>query len=293
MIQQTIDSVHSKFSEGNVETNFSARDKQFAASVKKTALRDVQNENRIHNPVKISPLSTDRVQVMDASKVSSTEGAPPESTMTSPVPFYQSTSGNSASTQRYYVRRKHEAQFGTSCACDISSVGVDCLNSKQASHPVKTTQPTAPKKEPKVSCYPALEPLPVTSLTNASGKPSVPLPHTHSNMRPVPAESNCLPVACASPSSNNPKGVKKLHWEERFLQLQILLKKLDEADQEDYLQMLRSLSSVDLSKLAVELEKRAIQLSLEEAKEVQRVGVLNILGKSTRNVRAPPTPQSQ
>uniref|UniRef100_A0A2P2JZM9 Uncharacterized protein n=1 Tax=Rhizophora mucronata TaxID=61149 RepID=A0A2P2JZM9_RHIMU len=75
-------------------------------------------------------------------------------------------------------------------------------------------------------------------------------------------------------------------WEERYYQLQSLLKQLDESDQEDYIQMLRSLSSVELSRHAVDLEKRSIQLSLEEVKELQRVGVLNVLGKSARNIKA-------
>ncbi|KAJ6346496.1 hypothetical protein OIU78_009011 [Salix suchowensis] len=84
-----------------------------------------------------------------------------------------------------------------------------------------------------------------------------------------------------------------MHWEERYCQLQILLKKLDESDQEEYAQKLRSVSSVELSRHAIELEKRSIQLSLEEAKEVQRVAILNVLGKSLKNFKAPSTHQSQ
>ncbi|RVW48384.1 Zinc finger protein ZAT3 [Vitis vinifera] len=61
-------------------------------------------------------------------------------------------------------------------------------------------------------------------------------------------------------------GMKSQHWEERNLQLQRLLRKLDQSNQEDYLQMLRSLSSIELSRHAVKLERRSIQLSLEEGK---------------------------
>nr|AFK49386.1 unknown [Medicago truncatula] len=67
----------------------------------------------------------------------------------------------------------------------------------------------------------------------------------------------------------------------------MLLRKLDQSDQAEYIQMLQSLSSVELSRHAVELEKRSIQLSLEEAKELQRVAVLNVLGKSAKNFKAP------
>ncbi|CAN1802529.1 hypothetical protein LINPERHAP1_LOCUS23390 [Linum perenne] len=61
-----------------------------------------------------------------------------------------------------------------------------------------------------------------------------------------------------------PTRMKRVHWEERYRQLQVSLKKLDGSDHEDYIQMLRSISSVELSRHAVELEKRSIQLSLEE-----------------------------
>ncbi|XP_010526538.1 PREDICTED: uncharacterized protein LOC104804079 [Tarenaya hassleriana] len=74
-----------------------------------------------------------------------------------------------------------------------------------------------------------------------------------------------------------------LDWEDRYHQLQILLNKLDESDPKDYVQMLRSLPSLDLSRHAVQLEKRSIQLSLEEAKEMQRVAALNVLGRSLNN----------
>ncbi|KAF8098528.1 hypothetical protein N665_0264s0031 [Sinapis alba] len=73
-------------------------------------------------------------------------------------------------------------------------------------------------------------------------------------------------------------------WEERYHHLQMLLNKLNEPDQTDHhLHMLWSLSSAELSKHAVDLEKRSIQLSLEEAREMQRVAALNVLGKSVND----------
>ncbi|CAN0878718.1 hypothetical protein LINGRAHAP2_LOCUS12619 [Linum grandiflorum] len=80
-------------------------------------------------------------------------------------------------------------------------------------------------------------------------------------------------------------GTKRVHWEERYRQLQVLLKKQDESDHDDYIQMLRSVTSVERSRHAVALEKRLIQLSFEEAKEIQWVAYLNVLG---RNLRPPP-----
>ncbi|KAL5079589.1 hypothetical protein RYX36_008011 [Vicia faba] len=91
--------------------------------------------------------------------------------------------------------------------------------------------------------------------------------------------------------STNPsipsKVFKYLLWEERYQHLLAFLRMLDQSDQADYIQMLQSLSSVELSRHAVELEKRSIQLSLEEAKELQRVAALNVLGKSVNNFKAP------
>ncbi|KAJ3707185.1 hypothetical protein LUZ61_010890 [Rhynchospora tenuis] len=68
-------------------------------------------------------------------------------------------------------------------------------------------------------------------------------------------------------------------WKERFIRLQAFLKSCDQSNQEDYLRMLRSLSAVGRSKHAIELEKRAIHLLLEEGKELHRMKVLNVLGK--------------
>jgi NurA-like 5'-3' nuclease len=55
-------------------------------------------------------------------------------------------------------------------------------------------------------------------------------------MRLASAESNYHHVASAVPSLSNPKGLKNLQWEEPYHQLEMLLRKLDQADQEDYLQ---------------------------------------------------------
>ncbi|KAK9051885.1 hypothetical protein SSX86_028513 [Deinandra increscens subsp. villosa] len=78
---------------------------------------------------------------------------------------------------------------------------------------------------------------------------------------------------------NNAKGLGIQHWEERYFRLQNFLKALDSSNQDDYRQMLRTLSSVGLSRVAVELEKRTIQLSMEEAREVQRSKLVDVLDK--------------
>uniref|UniRef100_A0A1J3CNZ4 Uncharacterized protein n=1 Tax=Noccaea caerulescens TaxID=107243 RepID=A0A1J3CNZ4_NOCCA len=76
-------------------------------------------------------------------------------------------------------------------------------------------------------------------------------------------------------------------WEERYHHLQMLLNKLDNQSHgtDHHAQMLWSLSSAELSKHAVDLEKRSIQFSLEEAREMQRVSALNVLGRSPNSLK--------
>ncbi|KAI7740591.1 hypothetical protein M8C21_001532 [Ambrosia artemisiifolia] len=74
-------------------------------------------------------------------------------------------------------------------------------------------------------------------------------------------------------------------WADRFIRLQNFIKQCDGSDHRENMQLLVRLSPSELSKHAVELEKRAIQLTIEEGKEMQRMQALNILGKPslTRN----------
>lgn len=71
---------------------------------------------------------------------------------------------------------------------------------------------------------------------------------------------------------------------ERFIRLQNFIKQCDGFNHRENIQLLLHLSPLELSRHAVELEKRAIQLTIEEGKEMQRMQALNILGKpsSTR-----------
>ncbi|XP_020576579.1 uncharacterized protein LOC110022119 [Phalaenopsis equestris] len=70
------------------------------------------------------------------------------------------------------------------------------------------------------------------------------------------------------------------YWTERFNCLQDHLKYLDESGSKDYAEKLRNFSIEELNKYAIELEKRAIRLSLEEGVQSKLVKDLNLLGKS-------------
>ncbi|KAF5745810.1 hypothetical protein HS088_TW07G01404 [Tripterygium wilfordii] len=282
MVQQKADSKFSEYGLGSTETNLPTHDKQFPVAVKKTPLKDLQNDNRITvaglvgNPA----LLKDRGPIVDNVKVSSSK----RSSYKCPVspPFPQPAASNVASGQLVYARRKPEAELGKSNACDALSNDAYCPHAKLFGNQEVTILPRIHVKEPNFACFPAVAPSPVATLMSSSGKLSVSVPLGNSNMISAIAESNYKSVASAIVSLGNPKSTKNLHWEERYQQMQLYLKKLDQSDQEDYVQTLRSISSVELSRLALELEKRSIQLSLEEAKVVQRAAVLNVLGKSTK-----------
>ncbi|KAI7740918.1 hypothetical protein M8C21_033045 [Ambrosia artemisiifolia] len=66
---------------------------------------------------------------------------------------------------------------------------------------------------------------------------------------------------------------------DRLVNLQNFIDQCDKSDYRDNIQSLLHLSPLELSRHAVELEKRAIHLTIEEGKEMQRMQALNILGK--------------
>ncbi|PON78477.1 hypothetical protein TorRG33x02_237980 [Trema orientale] len=291
MVQQTIDSKFREYGMGNSETDLPTGDKQLPVAVKKTVLRDLQNDNRIRAPNSTGnpPLLKDRGPFTNTIKLSGTKRASPECPE-SPSQ-HRSPNNNSTNGHLVYVRRKSEAELGKSSTCDSTNTNAYCLQSRQLGQQQETRQPIPQIKEPKVSCFPAFSPLPMTSSMISSGKPSFPLPQK-SGLQLASAESSD-PLVSVSPSSGSLKALRNRRWEMRYNLLQSLLQKLDQSQQDDYLHMLRTLSSVELSRHAVELEKRSIQLSLEEAKELQRVGVLNVLGKPLKNIVSPSTHQHQ
>lgn len=287
MIQQGIDSKFCEYSLGNCKMDLPNCDKQLAVAVKKTALRDLQNDNKIIVPTSVGSLSIlkDKDPGTDSKRVSGTKRPLSDN----PVNHHlqQSQSNSAANGHLVYVRRKSEAELIKGTACENPSINAYCPHSRQLCCEEETAQPKPQIKEPKVSCFPAFAPFPVAPSINSSGKPSVPISLGKSAMKLAPIESNYVTTSSGPTTISKPKGLKNLHWEERYQQLQIFLRKFDQSDQEEYIQMLRSLSSVELSKHAVELEKRSIQLSLEEAKELQRVAVLNVLGKSVKSFKVP------
>ncbi|KAE8698772.1 Ubiquitin family protein isoform 1 [Hibiscus syriacus] len=263
MVQQMIDSKFSEFGLVNPVNNSPACDKQCPVGAKKTPLRDLQNENRVvPDSTGSSPFSKDRGICIDPIKVSGTKRASPECPL-SPSQC-QSPSNTAANGPLVYVRRKCETELAKSSAFDCTGTS-NFQQMRQVTQPEEIYLLKSKIKESKVSCSPAFAPLPMASLTSSSAKPSVPLPLGKSATKLTPLDSNQLPVVATTPLFDCPKGISELHWEERYYHLQMLLKKLDQSNLEDYTQ----------------------------TKELQRVSILNALGKTTKMAPAPITQTDQ
>ncbi|CAA2968590.1 Hypothetical predicted protein [Olea europaea subsp. europaea] len=229
-------------------------------------------------------------------------------------PDHQSPKSSSGNGHIVYVRRKAETEFGKTSFCVNQNVAIVCPHGRKSNDQGKTTQQNPEMKEPAtfISNSPSIQ---TVSASGLSVKHCVSPSHGKSNNISSPANIRYVHVNSANSLLDNPKRVNVKHWEERYCQLQNLLTIVDQPDQDDYVQsmtfnsnkaafdslhyiffnmdfshlnwiVLRSLSSVELSRHAVELEKRSIQLSLEEAKEMQRVHLFDVLGKHTKNLRA-------
>ncbi|XP_054799051.1 uncharacterized protein LOC129303637 isoform X2 [Prosopis cineraria] len=283
MAQQSVDS-KTEPGPGGSKTGLPS-DKLLTATVKKTALRELPNDNKVTVSASIgsSSILKDKGCCTDSKRVSGTKRPSSEFPMNHHHP--QSPGNNAGNGHLVYVRRKAETDLGKSSASGNPSINAYCpISSSRQPGEDEIARPKSEIKEPKVSCFPAFAPFPITPSVSSSGKPSVPFSIGNSAMRLATVESS---FAAAGPTIGHTIGSKNAHWEERYHRLQMFLRKLDQSDQEEYIQMLQSISSIELSRHAVDLEKRSIQLSLEEAKELQRVAVLNILGKSLKNLKAP------
>ncbi|KAM0039447.1 hypothetical protein Hdeb2414_s0012g00382231 [Helianthus debilis subsp. tardiflorus] len=89
---------------------------------------------------------------------------------------------------------------------------------------------------------------------------------------------NSIATATTIRSFENEQALSAMeHWSARFAQLHNYLRQCDASNQEVYLQKLRSFSPDECNRHAVELERRAIQLTMQEGTEIQRVKELNVL----------------
>ncbi|KAK9690611.1 hypothetical protein RND81_09G140800 [Saponaria officinalis] len=289
MAQQKIDSKIGDVTLGNDEAVSCAPDKQFPMAVKKTPLRDLRSENNIIPLKSLSnPLALKEALTTDAAKVTGTKRSSPDTHMN---PHQQSPNSTAANGRLVYVRRRSDGETGKS---GNSEVIPDHAQSPSKSEPGDREDGVPTKtldKELPTQCLSVNAPIPTSpTMCIPSAKPSIPSEFRSLDSKLVSEEhqSKMVTSPVGLPAEDR---VNKQNWEERYIQLQMYLKKIDQSSLEDHLQMLRSLSAVELSRHAIELEKRAIQLSLEQGKELQRVKALNVLAKSLKTTNGPAAQQ--
>ncbi|CAA7399618.1 unnamed protein product [Spirodela intermedia] len=182
-------------------------------------------------------------------------------------PLHPSASCSSANGHLVYVRRKVEdsGRGGTRDDMEMAPSAKSSISHRDEMKRLSYEQEHS--QEPKSSHFQSFSPC-------ALGEPTTGFSSE---------ELTCTAASTGGPAQAHSPSPSRVHWKERFLRLQTFLKACDQADQEEYIQMLRSLSSVARSKHAVELEKRAIHLLMEEGKELKRMQLLNVLGKISPN----------
>ncbi|RWR84564.1 Integral membrane protein hemolysin-III, putative isoform 1 [Cinnamomum micranthum f. kanehirae] len=250
---------------------------------KKTALRDVQNEaqNIICKPLLENPLSKDAGLTAGTVKVCGNKRPKPDCPSSPSCNQSPCKNINGANVHLMYPSKKAELEQGQLNACDIGNT--DCPQSRR---PNKDKQEPYGLHnlmlEPKFSCFPAFAPMAVASQTTSSRGPSVPYSLGRpSNGLPISRPNHLIATSAIGTSSLvNPHTAYNPNWQERFHHLQMFLKHCNESGQEEYIKVLQSLSAAGRSRQAVELEKRAINLLLDEGKELNRMRALNVLGKS-------------
>lgn len=288
MVQQTKDSTFTEYGLAHAESGLSNSDKQLSISIaaKRSELQGSRNESPMAVSKSIGsqfPVETSE-SVDEAVKISGTKRpirSPPQS--------------NGGSGHIVYVRRKPELELAKNNIFDAQT-NTDPANSPGSKKSVdqdEATEQLTGTNEP-VICVSDVAPLhrassPSFSSTRRSVSPSLGVSSNISS----PEKIKHSVANCIIPSREDPEMVSVNLREEQYGRLQSLLKMLDQSDQYEYVQMLRSLSSVELSRHAVELEKRSIKLSLEEAKEMQRVRFVDVLGKYGKNVGTPSNLQEQ
>lgn len=307
MVQQTKDSKFCEYGLANSEAGLPNTAKQISTplSTKKTVLRDLQNENGKLAPKPSAALSDESRPTNESVKTSGPKRSATES-LNAPLlqKFPMSNPGNG---HLVYVRRKPpDADLGRSNACDNQNLGVGRSQLRETNVLDESTQKKSQVKESKV-CSPEISSVPMPSSVGFSSARHSDSTFTEKSNNILCQENLNHPHTSTDPG--NPVRVNSKHWEERYIQLQNLLETLDQSDQNDYIQsmffhliellhntsltsicvfserafsffrfgflaVLRSLPSVELSQHAVELEKRAIYLSLKEGNTVPLGSIL-------------------
>ncbi|VFQ81468.1 unnamed protein product [Cuscuta campestris] len=243
-------------------------DNQLTGVPKKIALRDVQNQNGslITNHRDSSLLLSTKLD-SEGTRVCGNKRLTPERP-SSPV-CHLSLANNGANDHIINARRRIELELGRGRTQNDLEKYVESIPAKRVCQPQKEVHPKANQlKENNVSNASITVPDNIISAGKSNNR--LPRSAQADSAKLISDKSLSLDFMVADDQQRTA----------RFARLQMLLKKCDESDYNDYIQMLLHLSPSELSRHAVDLEKRAIQLAIDEGKEINRGKTLNILGKS-------------
>ncbi|KAL8491493.1 hypothetical protein ACS0TY_023200 [Phlomoides rotata] len=251
-----------------------AHDKQLLGS-KKTALRDVQNEN-VGSILKQSEslLPGGGKSCGDTVKVCGNKRLTPERPSSSQGLLFLGYNGTNENVMN--ARKRIELELGKGRFQNSVEKITEPLESKNVGQ-VKPDIAQKQKRDGNLHQGPVATPNNLTAIMAfTSSSPSVPTSFgKQSHNSPVAKVSPAPPRTVDSKSTNDLLRIET----ERYIRLQNFLKKCDEADHREYSQILMHLSPSELSKHAVVLEKRSMQLTYDEGKEMLRMKELNILIK--------------
>ena len=222
-----IDSKFGEYGKSVTGTGLATCDNQPLAPMKKTALRDLQNENRtvLPKPLENSPALKDAEATKNVIALLGVKRPIPDRPISPSRP--QSLSNHGANGHLVYVRRKPEAEPGKNSAHD-NDHSAPYPESRQLSHKEDIPQ-QAQTKEPKGAGFSAFSSIPGASTTTSSGVPSVPVPPgKHVNLPPT--------ANSAVEFSEHSQEIRNVHWGERIMQLEAYLKDCDQSNQEAYVQ---------------------------------------------------------
>lgn len=190
----------------------------------------------------------------------------------------QSDTPSSPGYHNVYVRRKVESEHSkVNPSQDLKGNGRDKAKEQETHQDVQQDQQEEASRTQVSS--PVAESVEIVSSKSPE--------KTNAEIVPEKTEP---PVASGTGIQEDVKQLSIQYWNERFNRLQTYLESCDHSTQEGYLRKLRSLSAAGRSMHAIELEKRAIHLLVEEGKELQRMKALNVLGKVSPNASSKPTP---
>ncbi|XP_052189524.1 uncharacterized protein LOC127799493 [Diospyros lotus] len=240
---------------------FVASNRSHSPLIKKMPLRDVQNDNRISEGSRV----LEGRPIADATKVIGTKKLTTECPLSPHFDTSMSKNGKNGHLMARQIKFKSESGKGR----------IQNIMDTSAEFPSKQTQ----IRDNNLYFTSVFRPNLMSSMmTFPHGGPSVPISLGKPGNGFSAAEFNGIKFSSEVCHPFDPTVTDDQHRQERFLHLQTFLKQCNESSR-DYIQMLQSLPPAELSRHAVELEKRAMQLTIEEGKQLQRMKALNVLVK--------------